>query len=44
MPMISLAFAPSLGIARFIDWDKFLPRVDAFKGQEERSRVANGLA
>jgi len=30
--------------AHIIDWDKFLPRFNAFKTQEERSRVAHGLA
>jgi glutamate synthase (NADPH/NADH) small chain len=30
--------------AHVIDWDKFLPRFNAFKPQEERSKVAHGLA
>jgi glutamate synthase (NADPH/NADH) small chain len=30
--------------AHVIDWDKFLPRFNAFRVQEERSRVAHGLA
>ena len=30
--------------AHIIDWDKFLPRFNAFKTQEERSRTAHGLA
>jgi len=30
--------------AHIIDWDKFLPRFNAFKTQEERSRAAHGLA
>jgi glutamate synthase (NADPH/NADH) small chain len=30
--------------AHIIDWDKFLPRFNAFRTQEERSRVAHGLA
>ena len=30
--------------AHIIDWDKFLPRFNAFKTQEERSRIAHGLA
>ncbi len=30
--------------AHSIDWDKFLPRFNAFRTQEERSRVAHGLA
>jgi glutamate synthase (NADPH) small chain len=30
--------------AHVIDWDKFLPRFNAFRTQEERSRVAHGLA
>jgi glutamate synthase (NADPH/NADH) small chain len=30
--------------AHIIDWDKFLPRFHAFKTQEERSRIAHGLA
>lgn len=29
--------------AHIIDWDKFLPRFNAFKSQEERSRVSHGL-
>jgi glutamate synthase (NADPH/NADH) small chain len=29
--------------AHLIDWDKFLPRFQAFKSQETRSRVAHGL-
>ncbi len=29
--------------AHIIDWDKFLPRFNAFRTQEERSRVAHGL-
>jgi glutamate synthase (NADPH/NADH) small chain len=30
--------------AHMIDWDKFLPRFNAFKVQEQRSRLAHGLA
>jgi glutamate synthase (NADPH/NADH) small chain len=30
--------------AHIIDWDKFLPRFNAFKTQEGRSRAAHGLA
>jgi glutamate synthase (NADPH/NADH) small chain len=30
--------------AHIIDWDKFLPRFNAFKTQEGRSRTAHGLA
>lgn len=30
--------------AHIIDWDKFLPRFNAFRTQEERSRAAHGLA
>ncbi|MCJ7451274.1 MAG: sulfide/dihydroorotate dehydrogenase-like FAD/NAD-binding protein, partial [Steroidobacteraceae bacterium] len=30
--------------AHIIDWDKFLPRFNTFKAQEERSRNAHGLA
>ncbi|HEX6571242.1 MAG TPA: sulfide/dihydroorotate dehydrogenase-like FAD/NAD-binding protein, partial [Steroidobacteraceae bacterium] len=30
--------------AHIIDWDKFLPRFNAFKSQETRSRAAHGLA
>jgi glutamate synthase (NADPH/NADH) small chain len=30
--------------AHIIDWDKFLPRFNAFKSQESRSRAAHGLA
>jgi glutamate synthase (NADPH/NADH) small chain len=30
--------------AHIIDWDKFLPRFNAFKAQEGRSRAAHGLA
>jgi glutamate synthase (NADPH/NADH) small chain len=30
--------------AHVIDWDKFLPRFAAFKVQEQRSRLAHGLA
>jgi len=30
--------------AHIIDWYKFLPRFNAFKTQEERSRTAHGLA
>jgi glutamate synthase (NADPH/NADH) small chain len=29
--------------AHIIDWDKFLPRFNAFRAQEERSRTAHGL-
>jgi glutamate synthase (NADPH/NADH) small chain len=29
--------------AHIIDWDKFLPRFNAFKTQEERSKAAHGL-
>jgi glutamate synthase (NADPH/NADH) small chain len=29
--------------AHIIDWDKFLPRFNAFRTQEERSRVTHGL-
>jgi glutamate synthase (NADPH/NADH) small chain len=29
--------------AHIIDWDKFLPRFNAFRPQEERSRVSHGL-
>ncbi len=29
--------------AHIIDWDKFLPRFNAFKAQEEKSRVVHGL-
>jgi len=29
--------------AHLIDWDKFLPRFNAFRTQEERSRAAHGL-
>lgn len=30
--------------AHIIDWDKFLPRFNAFKAQEQESRVVHGLA
>ena len=30
--------------AHIIDWDKFLPRFDAFKTQEQRTKEAHGLA
>jgi glutamate synthase (NADPH/NADH) small chain len=30
--------------AHIIDWDKFLPRFNAFKAQEQHSRAAHGLA
>ncbi|NVO13458.1 MAG: sulfide/dihydroorotate dehydrogenase-like FAD/NAD-binding protein [Rhodoplanes sp.] len=30
--------------AHLIDWDKFLPRFNTFKAQEQRSKVAHGLA
>ena len=30
--------------AHIIDWDKFLPRFNAFKAQEQHSRTAHGLA
>ncbi|MGD1037677.1 MAG: sulfide/dihydroorotate dehydrogenase-like FAD/NAD-binding protein [Roseiarcus sp.] len=30
--------------AHIIDWDKYLPRFDQFKSQEQRSRVRHGLA
>ena len=30
--------------AHIIDWDKFLPRFDNFKAQEQESRVKHGLA
>ena len=30
--------------AHIIDWDKFLPRFDQFKAQEQESRVKHGLA
>jgi glutamate synthase (NADPH/NADH) small chain len=30
--------------AHIIDWDKFLPRFNAFKSQEARSRAEHGLA
>jgi glutamate synthase (NADPH) small chain len=30
--------------AHIIDWDKFLPRFDQFKPQEQQSRVKHGLA
>jgi glutamate synthase (NADPH) small chain len=30
--------------AHSIDWDKFLPRFNAFRTQEQRSRAAHGLA
>jgi glutamate synthase (NADPH/NADH) small chain len=30
--------------AHIIDWDKFLPRFNAFKAQEQGSRAAHGLA
>jgi glutamate synthase (NADPH/NADH) small chain len=30
--------------AHIIDWDKFLPRFNAFREQEQRSRAAHGLA
>ncbi|MGE5277328.1 MAG: hypothetical protein ACM3SU_10070 [Acidobacteriota bacterium] len=30
--------------AHIIDWDKFLPRFQAFRAQERRSREAHGLA
>jgi len=30
--------------AHIIDWDKFLPRFNAFRTQEERSRISHGLA
>ena len=29
--------------AHLIDWDKFLPRFNTFKAQEQRSKVAHGL-
>ena len=29
--------------AHLIDWDKFLPRFNAFRAQEQRSRAAHGL-
>jgi glutamate synthase (NADPH/NADH) small chain len=29
--------------AHIIDWDKFLPRFNAFRPQEQRSKVAQGL-
>jgi glutamate synthase (NADPH/NADH) small chain len=30
--------------AHIIDWDKFLPRFNQFKTQEQESRVRHGLA
>ena len=30
--------------AHIIDWDKFLPRFNKFKSQEQESRVKHGLA
>ena len=30
--------------AHLIDWDKFLPRFNTFKAQEQRSKAAHGLA
>jgi len=30
--------------AHIIDWDKFLPRFNQFKSQEQLSRVKHGLA
>ena len=30
--------------AHIIDWDKFLPRFNQFKAQEQASRVKHGLA
>jgi glutamate synthase (NADPH/NADH) small chain len=30
--------------AHIIDWDKFLPRFQAFRSQEARSRSEHGLA
>jgi len=30
--------------AHIIDWDKFLPRFNAFRAQEQQSRTAHGLA
>jgi glutamate synthase (NADPH/NADH) small chain len=30
--------------AHLIDWDKFLPRFNQFKTQEERSKVRHGFA